>query len=249
MSRNQATYAAAGVVNYYRQLQALQPAEQMLIDRLGNRLSTMKMLDVGVGAGRTTGHFCDRVAEYVGIDNSAQMVEACRGRFLKLNPDCFAVCDARDMGCFADDSFDLVVFSFNGIDYVSHDDRLVILKEIRRVCRPGGIFCFSSHNLAGFERAISLGAQWGWNPVAVYENLVMAGILRVVNWGFRGGGGWAIVRDESHNFRLDTYYVRREEMARQLVDFGAVEVYSWRGGEEIGDGDCWDMWLYYFCWG
>jgi ubiquinone/menaquinone biosynthesis C-methylase UbiE len=144
---NQITYATQGIVQYYTQLKALQPAEQVVFDRLRSQLPNFKMLDIGVGAGRTTQHFQPQVSEYVGIDDSVEMIQACRQRFPQVSPTAFQVCNARDMACFEDDTFDFILFSFNGIDYVSHDDRLRILKEIHRIGKPGAIFCFSSHNL------------------------------------------------------------------------------------------------------
>ena len=71
MTQNQITYGSAGIVKYYEQINDLQPAEQLIIDRLAARLPTMKMLDIGVGAGRTTPYFCDRTADYIGIDSSS----------------------------------------------------------------------------------------------------------------------------------------------------------------------------------
>ena len=123
MSENQMTYQTAKIVKYYEQIKDLQPAEQMILDRLSSYLPTMKMLDIGVGAGRTTQYFCDRTAHYIGIDYSPEMIYACKQRFLETAKRQFQVCDARDMNCFADHQFDFVLFSFNGIDYVDHDDR------------------------------------------------------------------------------------------------------------------------------
>lgn len=38
----------------------------------------MTMLDIGVGAGQTTPYFAQSVKEYIGIDYSSQMIQACR---------------------------------------------------------------------------------------------------------------------------------------------------------------------------
>ena len=61
--KNLQTYLTSDVVNYYQYLQQLQPAEETLIKLLKDRLSTMKMLDLGVGGGRTTKHFFSLVQE------------------------------------------------------------------------------------------------------------------------------------------------------------------------------------------
>ncbi len=248
-TENQKTYASASIVRYYELINQLQPAEQLIFDRLSHRLPTMKVLDLGVGAGRTTQYLADRTAEYIGIDSSPEMIEACQTRF----PDrCFQVCDARDLACFETGYFDFVLFSFNGIDYVDHDDRLKILQEIHRVSKPGAIFCFSSHNLQSFENTFK--PQWSWNPIATYTNLVMLGILRVLNSELTltkiKGLPWAIVKDESHNFRLNTYYIRPEDQIEQLVPlFENIQVYSQIGELEDRDNQRsnLDQWLYYYC--
>ncbi len=248
-TNNQKTYASANIVRYYEQINQLQPAEQLIFDRLSHRLPTMNVLDLGVGAGRTTQYLADRAAEYIGIDSSAEMIAACQVRF----PDArFQVCDARDMGCFETGYFDFVLFSFNGIDYVDHDDRLTILQEIHRICKPGAIVCFSSHNLQSFEQTFK--AQWSWNPIATYTNLVMLGILRVLNPGLTQDKlralPWAIVKDESHNFRLNTYYIRPEEQIQQLASlFETIHVYGLRGELTLQSDRLanLDQWLYYTC--
>jgi ubiquinone/menaquinone biosynthesis C-methylase UbiE len=250
-TENEKTYASADVVRYYEQINQLQPVEQLIFDRLSARLPSMKVLDIGVGAGRTTQYLSDRTAEYVGIDSSPEMIAACQVRFPGVQ---FQVCDARDMACFNPGYFDFVLFSFNGIDYVDHDDRLKILQEIHRVSKPGAIFCFSSHNLQSFEQGFK--AQWSWNPIATYTNLVMLGILKVVNPSLTltklRALPWAIVKDESHNFRLNTYYIRPEDQIKQLVNlFENIQVYSWQQSAELlteTDRPAnVDQWLYYYC--
>src|SRR5262249_12955489 len=126
----------------------LQPPEETILRLLLPGLATARMLDLGVGGGRTTLHFAKWVHEYVGADYSPSMITACQKRFSGYPAHIsFQVCDARALGLFESASFDFVLFSFNGLDYVGHDDRLKILQEIRRVGNPGGHFCFSSHNL------------------------------------------------------------------------------------------------------
>jgi ubiquinone/menaquinone biosynthesis C-methylase UbiE len=255
--QNQTTYRASQIVNHYAQLNTLQPAEKAILNLLRDQSSNIKMLDIGVGGGRTTQHFSKITSEYIGIDYSAEMIAACEKRFSASSANVkFEVCDARDLSRFTDHSFDFILFSFNGIDYTSHKDRLKIFQEIKRVGKSGGYFCFSSHNLQGFEYEFDFKKQLGLNPLKTYVNLVMFALLKFFNRSITLTGiqamDYAIVRDESHNFRLNTYYVRPKEQLHQLdFDFRDCKVYPWRNEWEIAsdvelDSNC-DMWLYYFC--
>ena len=72
------------------------------------------------------------------------MLAACRSRFPDLE---FVQADASDLSQFPDASFDVVVFSFNGIDCLHPDAvRLRCIAEIRRVLSPGGTAVISEHN-------------------------------------------------------------------------------------------------------
>ncbi|MGF1536366.1 MAG: class I SAM-dependent methyltransferase [Elainellaceae cyanobacterium] len=250
---NQKTYSAAGVVQHYAQLSRLQPAEQAILERFRERLPEMALLDVGVGGGRTTQHFAPLAGEYVGIDSSPEMVAACRRRCPEVER--LTVGDARNLSRFADGSFDFVLFSFNGIDYVSHGDRLQILREIHRVGKPGGYLFFSSHSLPGIAPAFSFKTHLSLNPLKTYVNLVMFGLLRLCNPGVTpqhlATADYLILRDESHNFRLKTYYGRPSAQLKQLAfGFEQVEVYSWKRkrASEASDPSLLDsLWLYYLC--
>ena len=144
MDPNKEAYEREDVVEVYKNAFYLDKAELVLLCKLEDKLKSIKMLDIGVGGGRTTYFFASRVASYTGIDYSESMIKACKERFPKER---FLVCDVRNMDIFDDNYFDLILFSFNGLDSLSHEDRLKALKEIKRVCRQGGVFFFSTHNL------------------------------------------------------------------------------------------------------
>jgi ubiquinone/menaquinone biosynthesis C-methylase UbiE len=251
---NQKTYTSQNIVQHYVELSALQPAEVTVLKLLQPLLGSMKMLDIGVGGGRTTQHFSGITAEYMGIDYSAEMIAACQKRFPNTSA-VLQVCDVRDMSQFEDDSFDFILFSFNGIDYMSHADRLKAFAEIQRVGKPGGYFCFSSHNLNGFERQFDFRQQFSLNPLKTYVNLVMAAFLHLFNLPMTlkelRRSPYAILKDESHNFRLNTYYIRPQEQLEQLkLHFENTRIYSWQTGLEITPPDKHyrsDGWLYYLC--
>lgn len=255
--RNYKTYTTSSIVWHYTQLTKLQPAEKTIFDLLQSRLPAMKMLDIGIGGGRTTQHFAPIAGEYTGIDYSAAMIDSCQQRFANSAiAMTLQVGDARDMQQFADDSFDFVLFSFNGIDYASPSDRLQILQEINRVGKPGGYFFFSSHNLQGIIPEFSYKNKLGWNPLKSYVNLVMVGLLKLFNLGITReelrDADYLLIKDESHNFRLQTYYIRPQAQIEQLaIDFHDVAIYSWQSGLQIINNHELsinsDQWLYYLC--
>ncbi|HSM82278.1 MAG TPA: class I SAM-dependent methyltransferase [Nodosilinea sp.] len=253
---NQAVYARVGVVRHYTQLSQLQPAEAAVLHQLRDRLPTMRVLDIGIGGGRTTQHLLPQVGHYTGIDYCAQMVAACERRFAHLpQPKTLAVMDARDLSAFEDSSFDFILFSFNGIDYVSSCDRSRILQEIHRVGRPGGAVLFSSHNLQYLARAFDPRQQLSLNPLKTYENLVMWGLLRLCNRSITpaqiAAAPHLVIQDESHNFRLQTYYIRPEAQLQQLAfGFDDIAIYPWQRSTQLAaasDPSAADSaWLYYF---
>lgn len=153
LSKNLQIYSDPDVTAYYAALDYLTPCEQLLFETY---LPTgSEILDLGVGGGRTTPYLASRSARYVGVDNAATMVEACRSKFPDRE---FVVADAADLSRFDDSSFDAVVFAFNGIDFVLPEGfRQKCLAHVHRVLKPGGVFIFSSHN----ARAILV--RPGWN--------------------------------------------------------------------------------------
>ncbi len=145
----QAHYSKANVVQAYRHIAKLQPPEQTIFSTLRSTLATASVLDIGVGAGRTAAHLAGQCQSYQALDVVPEMVRACNERFAKqpwFKPDMFKLGDARRLDAAAQ-SFEVVVFSFNGIDCVGPSDRAKVLAECRRVLKPGGTLVYSSHNL------------------------------------------------------------------------------------------------------
>src|SRR6476660_1734249 len=113
MLRNKAVYESAEIAQEYALCSNLYPPEEAILRIMLPHLPSLRMLDLGVGGGRTTLHFAKWVREYVGADYSEAMIGECRQRF-STYPDhiSFAVCDARSMEMFANSSFDFILFSF-----------------------------------------------------------------------------------------------------------------------------------------
>jgi ubiquinone/menaquinone biosynthesis C-methylase UbiE len=257
MLQNKDVYSAPDVAAGYGRQTHLQPPEETILRLMMPFLSGARMLDVGVGGGRTALHFAKWVREYVGTDYSESMIRECERRFAGYPAHIsFRVCDARSMEMFEDGSFDFILFSHNGIDSVSHEDRLKILGEIRRVGKPGSHFCFSSHNLnwcANFfemSRMISLDPR---RAVRTAKRLVYRFYYnRSVSAAAVRNSPYIMFNEGSQSRKLLTYFVRpREQLAQLQGHFTNVRIFSQATGEEIKDlsrlGDAEDPWLYYLC--
>jgi SAM-dependent methyltransferase len=150
---NLEVYNSREVVAYYAEQSYLTCCERLLFDSYLE--PGMRILDLGVGGGRTTAYLSNIASHYVGVDYAEEMVNVCRTRFPDLK---FAVADAADLSAFADGSFDAVIFSFNGLDYLVPDQkRHQCVSECHRVLKPGGVLIFSSHN----PRALFI--DWRWD--------------------------------------------------------------------------------------
>ena len=147
---NREVFSRKAAVSVYEH-GTLQNAESVIFLRFQEYLLDQRVLDIGFGGGRTSAILLQCTPHYVGVDYSPQMVEIGRSRFPEAD---LREGDARDLGVFPEGSFDFVLFSFNGIDYIGHDDRLRVFQEIRRVLKPGRLFVFSSHN-RNYEYAVT----------------------------------------------------------------------------------------------
>lgn len=246
---NRICYQNNKVVDIYLNANYLDKPEVMLLYKFEEKLRFMRMLDIGVGCGRTTYYFGHRVNHYTGIDYSEKMIKLSQKRFPDLE---FFQCDVRNLERFEDNSFDLVLFSFNGIDSISHEDRLRAFQEIRRVCRkPGGFFFFSSHNLNFVPYWFSF--KYSLDPFVTCSNLYKYLLLKLKNRNINCEKGYAIINDGAHNFKLKQYYISPDEQIKQLKNAGFTNIHVFRfdSGTEISETDEIkndpDPWVHYLC--
>lgn len=145
----QTWYNNADVVDLYerRARSGLRTEEIHLLEH--HFASGARVLDLGCGTGRTTLPLMASGFDVLPVDLAIGLLASARLASPRAR---YVLMDATALG-FEDDSFDIVFFSFNGIDCISpKPQRLQCLREMFRVTRPGGIVAFSSHNLAARVR-------------------------------------------------------------------------------------------------
>lgn len=207
---------------------------------IADEIRNQPLLDVGVGAGRSTWLLRLLSSRYVAVDYTPEMVELCR----RIHPGVdVRVADARDLSQFADGSLGFVMFSCNGIDAVGHADRAEILREFFRVLRPGGLLLFSTMDRAG--RAY-LSPPWRLGPhrdlvhfgrfVALLPRNLKRYCRSYPNW-FRlrrrseDHGSWAIAPLSAHDYGLLIHYITVAEQARVVRELGyeVLDMYADNG--------------------
>ncbi|MCX6278625.1 MAG: class I SAM-dependent methyltransferase [Bacteroidetes bacterium] len=247
------TYNGKKVVSRYLIDNELQKPEQKIIKILGDQLSDIKMLVIGVGGGRTSFHFAEHVKEYVGIDYAENKIKGCQRKFdFQKSTITFQVMDVRNMTSLNSNYFDFILFSFNGLDYISHQDRILALNEIKRVGKSSAKFLFSSHNIYSIPSLYKL--SFSANPCKLLNRIRKLLTVVFINGSLEKykKTPYAVINDGAHSFKLKTYYISPKEQLNQLksVGFHSIETYSIMNGEEISLEDInniEDPWIYYLC--
>jgi SAM-dependent methyltransferase len=227
---NRAVWAEPHALNSYAAAEGFTDrGEQAIYERLRARLSAEVILDLGVGGGRTVPLLTPFARRYVALDYTPHMVDACRRRFPEID---VSVGDARDLSRFSEATFDLVAFSFNGIDAVDHEGRDHVLRGVWRVLKPGGLFWFSTLNITGLGLRLR---PWipEWQPARdgrlrfAYDNARMLARIprRLLNYArvrplFRCGAGWSIDTLSAHDYNLLVHYTSLPRQRDELSEHG-----------------------------
>jgi SAM-dependent methyltransferase len=202
----------------------LRRVEEALIDRYRTSLAG-RVLELGCGAGRLTGHLSEIGGDVHGIDLSPAMVAYCRRAYPQAS---FSVGDLRDLSGFQAGAYGAVVAPFNVLDVLGDAERRQVLKDIGRLMTVDGVLIMSSHNRHYALRPLTRVRLWirlllgsPRRPLASLRNLP----LRFANRRRLGKlqrveDHYAIVNDEAHDFSVLHYYISRDAQERQLTDAG-----------------------------
>lgn len=230
------------------------PGESLVMERIAEVARGRSILDIGVGGGRTISYLSSLGGDYVAIDYLDELVQLSRSRF----PDArIEVGDARELRQFHEATVDVAVFSFNGIDGVTHEDRPLVFRAVARVLRPGGVFVYSTHNL---EHRLAGRAPWHparWNPHNGVRYVARSFLFlprsapnyRRLRHRTARGNGWATLVDPAYDFSMVWHYVTLEQGIRELraAGFtGALEAYTTAGGRIApGEDTSASPWLHF----
>ncbi|MDG6220858.1 MAG: class I SAM-dependent methyltransferase [Candidatus Thermoplasmatota archaeon] len=110
--------------------------------------TSSRVLELGCGNGKNLEAMAKRGWEVVGVDTSHSAIELCKQRLSNLDrPPLLMVADARHLP-FPDNDFHCV-FAIHLLGHLDSDDGKVVLGEMMRVLKPGGlchVVAFSIHD-------------------------------------------------------------------------------------------------------
>ena len=248
----QKIYEQDDSVNMYLDLRDLQKPEQTILDVNFSKIKDSVFLDVGIGTGRTTYHFANITQKYIGTDIAKAMIDGAKTNFKNDNLE-FLVCDARYMSVFSDNTFDVVYFSFNGIDYINIDERILFFNEVKRICKKDALLVFSTHNLLNIKWLFDF--KFSLKPIELYGNIIRYFKLRQYNKNLdRNYSDKDVIKinDGAHGYGLQTTYIKPEIQKQQLQGYGFTDIkcYGSKMGIEIDESDLktvTDPWIYFSC--
>ena len=194
----------------------------------------MSLLDIGCGPGTITADLAERIApgQLIAVDITDDALGAARAEANARNISniAFATADVHALE-FADDTFD-VVHAHQVLQHVA--DPVAALREMRRVCAPGGVVAARDSDYAGFIWYPQLPMLDRW--LELYQQAARANGgepdagRRLLAWaqeaGFDDitptGGIWCFATPEDRDWWGGMWADRilHSALARQLVDSG-----------------------------
>jgi SAM-dependent methyltransferase len=213
-------YRNTDLVRVYAQTKLL-PAEAAALVRYRDDIQGRRVLDLGCGAGRLAIYLRPHTEGYVGADVSSHMVAHCHRVFEEFP---FVQADMRSLTPFDSGSFHVVFAVSNLLDAVSHEDRLQVLAEARRVLSPRGLLIFSSHNRDYLHAGAAPRWRFHRNPITqlrlFFDDLQARANHRRIKPFHRLEPEYALLNDSGNNYRSLHYYISRDVQAEQLANAG-----------------------------
>lgn len=197
---------------------------------------TWVVLDVSTGAGHTALAFAPHVARVVATDLTPQMIEAARklAQQRGVNNIEFRVADAQKLP-FASQAFDLAT---NRIALHHYPDMQAAIREMARVCRPGGLVALvdnivppapdAAAFINDFEKRRDPSHHWAYSltqlegtfteaRLAITHSLTLTKAMEFEPWVRRMGAGESTAA-ELRKMLLDAPAGAREALAPETID-------------------------------
>ncbi len=242
-------------VRSYSRKDTLQLPELNFIMEHKDFLKESDVLDLGIGAGRSTLFFAPLAKSYTGSDISENMIEECKTKFSYTKNINLLVEDATDLKNYRDNSIDFVLFSFNGIDNIFPESkRIQCLNEINRVLKSRGLYFFSTHNSLFIEEYYKF--HFFRHPRRLYREYLRKrqiikenGSLENIQEKIKKGPLFFFEGMRIGKEKFLQYFITPNQQMTQLKKIGFEFVCGYSlDGKKLGVSEienCKDPWIYY----
>ena len=243
---NKQTYSREDVLKFYEGANNLLRTEQVLFEKLLPAIKDKKILDIGIGGGRTTAHLLEISNDYTGVDYVTEFVDKTAEKYPNAR---VLWADATNLEQFADETFDFILFSYNGLDSISNDARLKLMREANRVLKADGVFMFSSHN-----RDYRYFNKLPWQQKFQFNKGFLIFFLHCLyhlpkHFKMKKHeiytDDYAIINDGDHRFSLLLYYISIRNQKKQLAEIGFENVEAYDMDGELVESDAESHWIHY----
>lgn len=217
-SHNATIFDDPKIASWYSR-QGLYPGEAAYLAEYNQAIAGRAILDLGVGSGRTTGALLALSEDYVGIDISPAMLAAARA----AHPDAEMLeMDVRAISQFGAGRFGFVHGALAIISAFTHEERLKLLADVRRLLIADGLFIFSAHNRS-WRRAGGMPLHSrSWRPRQIVNSIHPLSWFNYLRLrGLRDEqADHAILLDEAHRWQGVFYFIDPQSQERQLSEAG-----------------------------
>ena len=174
-----AAMSRKSVVDAYKNWEMISNAEHICLDEAF--CAGCKVLDLGCGAGRFAKLLGDKAGVYLGVDASAEMIDAAREKYPDLN---FIQSDIIDFRT-DDDSWDLILLMGNVIDGLQpRSRRKILLEQCKNWLKNDGKIIGSSHLTKSGEKAGFYKEDYHGAAIENYRGSLTDHIFEIEKYGF-----------------------------------------------------------------
>ncbi|MFD1815645.1 bifunctional 2-polyprenyl-6-hydroxyphenol methylase/3-demethylubiquinol 3-O-methyltransferase UbiG [Rhodococcus gannanensis] len=142
---------------------------EVLTTRIGCDLTGLDAVDIGSGGGFLAEEFARVGCRVVGVDPSAVSVDAARSHAAAGDLDIDYRVGVGERLPFPDNAFDLA-YCCDVLEHVTDVD--VVVGEVARVLRPGGLFLFDTINRTRTSRLVAIKMMQEWRLTRLFDTAV-----------------------------------------------------------------------------
>lgn len=194
----------------------LQKSEKIILCAIMPYINNRSILDIAIGGGRTTKHLLKISDNYIGTELAPNLLQKAKKKFPDIN---IIKNDYRDLSQFNTSQFNFIFLSYNGLDYVNHQERLLVLREIKRILKPHGYFVFSSHTQRQKMAPFRFKFKRNLIKMVKHNTVSLRNYLRLKNYQ-EFHYHYSYTNNSGHRYGLLTYGISCSNQITQLREIG-----------------------------